>query len=202
MYRDISSLFIRLSILFLKIKWKLYISLCLFSFLAVEHMEVKTVQLLGIFIKDLAIGTKTTSQVSCLIITIQFHFNKWKLMCWEGERERERERGVTTFRVNKSYLLFNIYIYYFHLPVLEKVLHLWNKIDILILVSDGSLVPQSCCDPTSDMDRCQGLIPSNSPPSQAPPVVNVPVNYTLYTTVSPYTQCSFCINRNLVFASF
>lgn len=48
--------------------------------------------------------------------------------------------------------------------------------------SNGSLVPQSCCDPTSDMDRCQGLIPSNSPPSQAPPVVNVPVNYTLYTT--------------------
>lgn len=36
-------------------------------------MEVKTVQLLGIFIKDLAIGTKTTSQVSCLI-TIQFHY--------------------------------------------------------------------------------------------------------------------------------
>ncbi|XP_062589769.1 23 kDa integral membrane protein-like [Saccostrea cucullata] len=48
--------------------------------------------------------------------------------------------------------------------------------------SNGSLVPKSCCEPSSDMERCQGLIPSNAPPSQQPPVLNKPVNYTLYTT--------------------
>ncbi|XP_022317918.1 CD151 antigen-like [Crassostrea virginica] len=48
--------------------------------------------------------------------------------------------------------------------------------------SNGSLVPQSCCAPSSDMDRCQGLVPSNAPPNQAPPVTIQPVNYTLYTT--------------------
>lgn len=102
--------------------------------------------------------------------------------------------GVTNFSVNKWYSLFifTTIFYYKKYYIYKTKFTTWLWFDL-----DGSLVPQSCCDPTSDMDRCQGLIPSNSPPSQAPPVVNVPVNYTLYTTVSPYTHSDPSVLTNL-----
>ncbi|XP_048761225.1 CD82 antigen-like isoform X2 [Ostrea edulis] len=61
--------------------------------------------------------------------------------------------------------------------------------------SNGSLVPKSCCEPNSDMERCQGHVSSNAPPSQIPPVINSPVNYTLYTT-GCYDQLEEYIQQN------
>ncbi|KAL3869746.1 hypothetical protein ACJMK2_042387 [Sinanodonta woodiana] len=48
-------------------------------------------------------------------------------------------------------------------------------------VSNGSLVPASCCKGTN-LTMCLGKIPTDSPPYKGPPVVQIPSDYTLFTT--------------------
>ncbi|KAK3592903.1 hypothetical protein CHS0354_004130 [Potamilus streckersoni] len=61
-------------------------------------------------------------------------------------------------------------------------------------VSNGSLVPASCCKGTN-LTLCLGKIPTDSPPYKGPPVAQIPIDYTLFT-MGCYNKLEHFINQN------
>lgn len=153
-------------------------------------MEVKTVQPLGIFTKDPAIGTKTSSQVSQL-----FNNNSVSLLSKLLINECGGRGGVTTFRVSKWCSLFIFTTIFFtrkSTTFIKQNLQLGFGLNRWKLGATELLWPY----------KWHGSLPGADPLQLSPFPGSSCCEcscqlYSIHHGQSLYTQWSFCINKSL-----